>query len=156
GEHLERIAGAALAPEDERDELDQAVIPLRSRGHGIGTMTLISTTRSRRRFSDDDRAFAHVLGGRVALALDNVGLFTELQSLEAQQSAARGSLAEAVTVQDRDGALVYANDAAARALGFDSVDSLLATPPAEIVTAYESFNEDGTPLRLEQLPGRRV
>ena len=57
---------------------------------------------------------SRVLSGRVALALDNAGLFTELESVEAQRSAALGTLAEAVTVQDADGRLVYAN-AAARA-----------------------------------------
>ena len=42
------------------------------------------------------------------------------------------------------------------ALGFESAEQLLATPPREIVDAYESFNEDGSPLRMEQLPGRRL
>ncbi len=32
----------------------------------------------------------------------------------------------------------------------------MATPLREIVDAYESFNEDGSPLRLDQLPGRQV
>ena len=80
------------------------------------------------------------------------GLFAELESLE----TALGTLAEAVTIQDEQGRLVYANDAAAAALGFESAEQLLATPPREIVDAYESFHEDGTPLRMEDLPGRRV
>ncbi|MBI5104946.1 MAG: SpoIIE family protein phosphatase, partial [Solirubrobacterales bacterium] len=90
------------------------------------------------------------------LALDNAGLFSEVESLEAQQTAALGSLAEAVTIQDRGGRLVYANEAAARSLGFASAAELLATPPAQVVDAFESFHEDGRPLRVADLPGRRV
>jgi PAS domain S-box-containing protein len=59
-------------------------------------------------------------------------------------------------MQDVAGSLVYANDAAARALGFASAEALLATPPREIVDAFDSFNEDGSPLRIDQLPGRQV
>ena len=98
--------------------------------------------------------FAKVLSGRVALALDNAGLFAEVETLEAQQAAALGSLAEAVTVQDRRGRLVYANEAAARALGFPSADALLATPREELVDAFDAFHEDGSPLDMARLPGR--
>lgn len=81
-----------------------------------------------------------MLAGRVALALDNAGLSSEVEALEAQLSAGPGSLAEAVTIQDRQGRLVYANEAAERALGFATTEELLATPPQEIVDAYDSFH----------------
>jgi PAS domain S-box-containing protein len=119
-------------------------------------MTLLLTRGSRARYAADDVDFAKVLSGRVALALDNAGLFAELETLEAQQAAALGSLAEAVTIQDRRGVLVYANDAAARMLGFPSADALLATPTEELVDAFDAFHEDGSPLDRERLPGRRA
>src|SRR4029079_7060994 len=87
------------------------VVPLRARARRIGTMTLLLTRGSRARYAADGVDFAKVLSGRVALALDNAGLFAELETLEAQQAAALGSLAEAVTIQDLRGVLVYANDA---------------------------------------------
>jgi PAS domain S-box-containing protein len=90
------------------------------------------------------------------LRSDRRALELEVESLEAQQSAALGSLAQAITVQDADGRLVYANQAAAETLGFASAAELLATPNREIVEQFESFNEDGTPLRVDQFPGRRV
>ena len=99
-----------------------------------------------------DHEFALLLGGRIALAIENA----QLESREDWLTTALGTLAEAVTIQDDRGALVYANDAAAQALGFDTAEQLLATPPREIVDAYVSFNEDGSPLRMEQLPGRRL
>lgn len=131
-------------------------VELRARSRRLGAMTLAVGQTTRRRFTRGDHEFLHVLGGRVALALDNAGLSREVESLEARMTAALGSLAEAVTIQGTDGRLIYANDAAARALGFDTPEALLATPPQEIVDAFIATLEDGSPLRLESLPGRRV
>ena len=131
-------------------------VPLRTRGRTMGTITFIVTALSGRHYGATELEFSEALAGRAALALDNAGLFSELTSAEAQLTAALGSLAEAVTVQSRTGELVYANQAAAESLGFESAEELLATPPAEIVSKFESFREDGSPLRMEDLPGRKV
>jgi PAS domain S-box-containing protein len=132
------------------------IVPLRARGQTIGSMALIVTGASGRRYDAGDLDFAGVLSGRVALALDNAGLFSELESLEARQSAALGTLAEAVTVQDPSGRLIYANEAAARALGFGSADELLAAPAERLAVDWESHLEDGSPLDMDQLPARRA
>jgi PAS domain S-box-containing protein len=133
-----------------------AIVPLRARGRRLGSLTLIATTRSGRRFDDEDLEFARVLAGRAALALDNAGLYSELETIEAQLTVALSTLAEAVTVQHAEGALIYANEAAARMLGFASAQELLATPVHEIVSKYETTREDGSQLRLVDLPGRQV
>ena len=125
------------------------MVPLRSRTRTIGTMALSGPSRG---YTPEDREFALLLGGRVGLALENA----QFESRDDWLTTALGTLAEAVTIQDDRGALVYANDAAAQALGFDTAEQLLATPPREIVDAYESFNEDGSPLRMDQYPGRRL
>jgi PAS domain S-box-containing protein len=92
----------------------------------------------------------------VALALDNAGLSQELVTVEQQLQAILENLGEAVTVQDRDGRLVFANRTAAELLGADSVEALLATPPSELVGRFTAVNEDGTPLDVARLPGRVV
>jgi PAS domain S-box-containing protein len=132
------------------------IVGLRARGRHLGALTLLVRATSHRRYGREDLEFARVLAGRAGLALDNAGLFTELETVEARLSAALGSLAEAVTVQNRTGGLVYANQAAAELLGFPNVQELLRTPPEEITDRFEPFNEDGSPLRVEQLPGRKV
>lgn len=129
---------------------------LRARGRTLGAMSLSVTEESGRRYRPQDAEFADVLSERAALALDNAGLFAELETMEAQLSAALGSLTDAVTVQTRQGRLLYANDAAARSMGFASARELLATPPADIVDRYETYREDGTSLDVADLPGRRV
>ncbi|MEA2154584.1 MAG: hypothetical protein QOE11_724 [Solirubrobacteraceae bacterium] len=132
------------------------VVPLRARGRRLGLMTLAVTRQSGRSYDAEDLEFARVLAGRAALALDNAGLYSELETIEAQLTAALSTLAEAVTVQHAEGALIYANEAAARMLGYASAQELLATPIEEIFQAFESTNEDGSPLRVEDLPGRQV
>ena len=153
--------GALLAPPGQlpaavEDALRSAmVVPLAARGHPVGSLTLI-TTAGRAPFSDDDLDFARVAAGRAALALDNAGLSSELTIVERQLAAALSSLAEAVTVQDLSGRVVFANEAAAELLGLPSAEALVATPPAELVAAYETLREDGTPIDVSELPGRRV
>ncbi|MGH2942275.1 MAG: SpoIIE family protein phosphatase, partial [Solirubrobacteraceae bacterium] len=132
------------------------IVPLRARGRRLGSLTLLTTTTSGRRYGAEDLEFAKVLAGRAALALDNAGLFSELETIEAQLTAALSTLAEAVTIQRPEGALIYANEAAARMFGFATPQEVVAAPDQEIVAAFETTHEDGSPLRIEELPGRRV
>jgi PAS domain S-box-containing protein len=138
------------------DVTSAVLVPLRARGRRLGSITLVATAHSGRRYGTEDLEFAKVLGGRAALALDNAGLYSELETIEAQLTAALSTLAEAVTVQHAGGTLLYANGAAARMLGFDSPQQLLATPAEEVTARFESTREDGSPLRMEDLPGRMV
>ena len=59
-----------------------------------------------------------------------------------------------VTVQDPSGRLVYANDAAARLVGFTAPSELLAAPPAELMARFNLLTFEGTPVSPDQLPGR--
>jgi PAS domain S-box-containing protein len=61
---------------------------------------------------------------------------------------------DAITVQASDGRLVYANDAALRALGFETQEELLEAPISQLMSRYDLLSTDGTPLPLDQLPGR--
>ncbi len=155
GADLEAVRAGHARLLDPGDEAHRSglTVPLRSRGQTVGALTLMA---ARRIYTPADLEFAELLAGRVGLALDNAGMFAELESLGARLTTALGTLAEAVTIQDERGRLVYANDAAAAALGFPSGAALMAIPPREIVDSYESFHEDGSPLRLEELPGRLV
>ena len=63
---------------------------------------------------------------------------------------------EAVTVQDRSGRLLYANDEAARIVGFRTGAELVSVPPEELVGRFEMIDRSGAPLAIESLPGRRV
>ena len=64
------------------------------------------------------------------------------------------AVADGVTAQDPSGAVVYANDAAARLVGFGSAEEFLAAPIAEVLERFEILDEERRPLPHEELPGR--
>jgi len=64
-------------------------VALQARGEVTGTLT-IGVAWSRRRYRREDARFAWILSGRVALALDNAGLFADLERAE----RARAEIAE--------------------------------------------------------------
>lgn len=82
-EDLERLRGLGV-----RSAVTAA---LRARGRMIGTVTL-GTAWSRRRYSRHDARFARVLSGRVALALDNAGLFSDLERAQRERAEIAATL----------------------------------------------------------------
>jgi hypothetical protein len=64
---------------------------LRARGSVIGTVTL-GTAWSRRRYRRHDARFARVLSGRIALALDNAGLFSDLERAQRERAEIAATL----------------------------------------------------------------
>jgi PAS domain S-box-containing protein len=128
-------------------------VPLQTRGGTRGALTLASAGRP---LGAADLEFARVAAGRAALALDNAGLSSELTIVERQLAAALANLAEAVTVQDARGRLVYANQAAADLLGYASPAEVVAQAGLAIAQRVDSHHADGRPLLVEDLPGRRV
>ncbi|HEX7241631.1 MAG TPA: PAS domain-containing protein, partial [Longimicrobiaceae bacterium] len=63
-------------------------------------------------------------------------------------------IADGVTAQDAAGRLLYANDAAARVVGYPSGEAFLAAPVEEVLDRYEVRDESGAPFPADRLPGR--
>ena len=61
-----------------------------------------------------------------------------------------------ITVQDATGKLVYANQAAARQVGFASAEEFLAAPIEDVIARYDLIDEAGRPMPFDALPGRRA
>ncbi|HLY64245.1 MAG TPA: DUF4118 domain-containing protein, partial [Chloroflexota bacterium] len=94
-------------------------------------------------------------------ARDNARLYQEAvaarQDALAQSQQLQAVLAgigNGVTAQGPTGELLYANQAAAKVMGFDSVEHLLATSRDDILHRFEILDQDGQPFPLERLPGR--
>ncbi len=66
------------------------------------------------------------------------------------------SVTDGVTVQAKEGGVVYANDAAARLCGFPDAETFLATPVTEILGRFQLLDEAGSAIDPATLPGRRV
>ncbi len=136
--------------------LDRATVALVSGGRTIGTLGLETTDASGRRYGDADRAFFEILAGRVTLVVANARLVTDLRSTQARLDGILGGLAEAVTVNDEAGQTIYANDAAARLLGLASPGEVTQARPGELGARFTMTKEDGTPVEIADLPGRRL
>src|SRR4051794_7459077 len=159
---------AAISANDENLEMLQVldlrsamIVPLNAREKTLGAIALASSSGSGRVYGPDDLALAVELGTRAAVAVDNASLFGRLHDTEAELRGSRdqlqailGGVADAVTAQGPDGRLVYANDAAARSLGFESSEELMRASPTEFAHRYRLFDERGAEFSFERLPGR--
>jgi PAS domain S-box-containing protein len=93
-------------------------------------------------------------------------IFRDITEREAAEEALRLSrnqlsvilegAADGITAQDNQGRLRYANDAAARLVGYENANAMMAAPIAELMRKFEVFDENGQPFSLANLPGRRV
>ena len=131
------------------------IVPLRARGRVIGDLAL-ATAESGRTYDEEDLLLAQQLADRCALALDNARLYTELGRAGEEVNAILNGVADAVTAQAPDGALVYANEAAVELMGYSSVEEFLGADPADFLDRFEMLGEHGEPLSLTQFPGRRA
>jgi PAS domain-containing protein len=112
--------------------------------------------RSERTAPEEQLAFLHALGERAARGLANTQLISELRRTRRRLERILGVLAEAVTVHDERGKLVYANAAAATLPGANSVSELLDAEPGELAARFIITREDGTPVRESDLPSQRL
>ena len=132
------------------------IVPLAPRGTPVGRLVL-GTRSPRARLSDlDDVEYAETLAGRVALTLDNAALSAELSSAERQLEVILASVDAAVTVRDRNGRMVYANQAAADLLKLPDPAEVLAYPPGGLMRRFDVYSENGDPIDLTGMGGTRL
>jgi PAS domain S-box-containing protein len=84
------------------------------------------------------------------------GVEEQLRASREQLEVILQGVADGITVLDPQGRMLYANDAAARLIGFDSVEELTGAAPGEVLGRFEVLDEDRRPLDTTQLPGRRA
>jgi PAS domain S-box-containing protein len=129
------------------------VAPLVSRGRRLGALTVV---RRRRELGEGDVRFVAALASRVGIALDNAGLFSDLESVERRMDSVMANVAEAVIVHDGKGHLVFANKSASELLGLGGGEDLVSGRPGPAYERFELRDEAGLPLARETLPRRRV
>ncbi|MGH2951368.1 MAG: SpoIIE family protein phosphatase, partial [Solirubrobacterales bacterium] len=129
-------------------------VPIAARDRNLGALTLVSAW-SGRRYSADDLQFAQILASRIALALDNAGLFSDLESIERRMDTVMSILDEAVVIHGADGELLFANPAAARTLGFATTEEAISAPTDRIRERFLIRDEGGRELGAEALAGLR-
>ncbi len=138
------------------------VVPLQARGRTLGALSVLRLEPSKpfgqaeRPYRQEDLELAAELARRAALAIDNSRLFSDLRRLEQRMEAILSSVAEAITVIDRGGQTIFANQAAADLLGFPTPSDLTGAPPGTIMSRFLVSDEQGEELGLESMPARRL
>ncbi len=145
------------------------VVPLVARRKVLGAMSFVSSTEGGH-FYQEDLDLAMELARRIAMAIDNAVLYQNAQreiferkKTESQLRSARNQLEiifqnvlDGITVQDKNGKLIFANDAAAKATGFQAAEEMLNTPSSKIFQRFLMLDRLGNPFPPEKLPGRRA
>jgi PAS domain S-box-containing protein len=137
------------------DARSSITVSLIARDRVLGALTT-NVAWSGRHYTLEDVRFAQTLAGRVALVLDNAGLFSDLESVERRMDNVMSILDEAVVIHDAKGELVYANPAAAEMMGFETSAEAASAPSSEIRGRFEIRTEGGEVVEPEQLVGRRA
>jgi len=145
------------------------IVPMVARWRTLGAITLVSA-ESGRRYGEADLELAEELARRAALAVDNARLYEEARKEIAEREWAQaelrssrdelgiilGGVADGVTAQDPTGRVIYANEAAARMVGYPSGRAFVEAPVQEVMERFEVLDEEGRPFPLENLPGRKA
>ncbi len=131
------------------------VAPLLARGRTLGALSVLRLGDSAA-YRDGDLELACELARRAALAIDNARLFSEVRRVEQRLEAVLVNLAEAITLTDDQGQMVFANQAAADLLGGGTPAELMSARPGTIMSRFLVLDEQGRELDLESMPGRRL
>jgi PAS domain S-box-containing protein len=131
------------------------VAPLRARGRTLGALSLLRLGDSEP-YTGADLDLACELARRAAVAIDNARLFSEVRRVERRLEAVLVNLAEAITMTDERGQMVFANQAAADLLGAGSPAELMDAAPGTIMPRFLVTDEHGHELDLDSMPGRRL
>ncbi|MGN6372243.1 MAG: SpoIIE family protein phosphatase [Solirubrobacteraceae bacterium] len=131
------------------------VAPLVARDRTLGDISVLRFGE-REPFQREDLDLVQALAWRAALAIDNARLFSDLRVLEERMEAVLVNLAEAMTVEDSDGRLVFANPAAADLLGAKSPEELTSAPKGTFRPRFRWLDEQGTVVSWAMTPGRRL
>jgi PAS domain S-box-containing protein len=134
--------------------LSALAIPLAS--EPSGQLECLTVGRFGQPFSPAERELLEHLAAQTAVALENVRLRDLMRKTEEELRTILEGVADAVTAEDADGKLVYANAAAVRTLGYDGAEAPLDVSVGEMVSRLQVTDERGQPVREERLPGRRA
>jgi PAS domain S-box-containing protein len=126
--------------------------PIMLGGEVLGVLEFFS-----RNVREADEALLEVMG----IIGSQIGQFMERKQAEDDLRKSRDQLetifqgvSEGIAVLDPAGTIRYANEAAARMIGFRSVPELLVAAPDDVVGRFQIMDEDGLPVSLDELPGR--
>jgi PAS domain S-box-containing protein len=118
----------------------------------IGVLAVFSGRSGR--YSRDDANFLQSIANVLAAAVVRLRAEAEMRASRDELAAIVSTIDEGITVRDRE-RLIFANDAAAQVTGYASAEEFL-TAQSGVLGRYDIFDEEGNPMAVEALPGRRA
>src|SRR4051794_33141062 len=141
------LAGPALR-QVTAGGLPALAIPLPGPRAGDPEPACLSVGRVVDGFSRAERELLEHLAAQATVSLENLRLHELMRKTEQELVAILEGVADAITVEDPGGQVVYANPEAVRLLGDAPVDDL--------AERLRMTDERGAPIAAERLPGRRA
>jgi PAS domain S-box-containing protein len=145
---------------------DRSVEPFLSalQAEGIGALAFIPLIRKQRvsgklmlyhdgqhHWTREELSIAELIAGHVAIGLDRVRQREALTKSYDELATVLEGITDAVIAQDGKGRLVYANQAAAKAVGFESADELLRSDPRWISARFELLDRGSERMGFDEL-----
>jgi PAS domain S-box-containing protein len=129
--------------------------PVRAADETLAVLVL-AVGPSGRRYRSEDLRFARTVGSRAGLAIRNARLVSDLREAQQRMEAVVGSMADAVTIREPSGRLIYANDAALHMIGLPSAENISARDPVGLYNEFIVTDEHGNRLEMGDLPSVRL
>jgi PAS domain S-box-containing protein len=129
------------------------------RGNLLGFTKVTRDMTERRRTEEMTQKLAREEAARAAAEEAKVRIRDSeerFRDLSVRLDAILRNVSEGITVHDKTGRIVYANDEAARVCRYSSAEALIAAAPTEIFARFETLGEDGCPIPPDRFPARRL
>jgi len=156
---VDDVVGAGFEP-----ALERAV-----RKEGIGALAFIPLGRGERwlgRFmlyrdaphdwSDREVLLSRTIANHLASVIERTEAQQALRESSGQLASILRTVEEGITATNREGRFLFANEAAARAVGLDTAEELVALTPGKRASLYGVFDLDGARVAPEDLPSARA
>jgi PAS domain S-box-containing protein len=125
--------------------------------HGDGLLgTFMLCRDAPHAWGEREVRLCRTIANHIASATVRTRARAALQESREQLETIMRTVDEGIIVQSTDGRLVYANDGAARTIGFESTADLLASERSKTLARFDMLDALGNPLLPDDLPGRRA
>jgi len=131
-----------------------AFVPLVHGSRLVGTFMLYHERPHE--WSEPELLLSRTIANHLASATVRTHAQEALRASSDQLQTIMRTVDEGIVVQAPTGELVYANDAAARLVGFANAADFLGAPREAILARFEILDAERRPLGPEELPGRRA
>jgi len=109
-----------------------------------------------REWGEREIRLCRTIASHIASAVVRTRARIALRDSREQLETIMRTVDEGIIVQSPDGRLVYANDAAARTIGFESTADLLANNRSDTLARFDMLDSFGNEMNPDDLPGRRA